>query len=610
MSLPKLHCEEDCYSQDAWTQLVGQYAGVKPLLKHIAERMDLAMVYVAFESVGELGMTMTKSLVVGAIPGVNPAQFVRGLSESSGHVSGGEPNHTMPFTYLGLTNAALQDYACKVLFFSTTAPESELNAALPTFQEAHRLIALAGLVRQKNARIRELEKDIRYQIVWSECLEWLKTVSEENDALFEGLLLRSAVISETELGTLRVKGKTAEDDRWYERGDLKGRLASVTSEEGEGMLLGEDKRIMNDLVLLKAEHPDLELTNLLRLPFTLVEGDLEGVLFLANKKEGKEFALLDEIYISQIFDYAANNIAFSRLMEELTETNASLQEEKFRQEQLIAELKDTQNKLVQAEKMASIGTLAAGVAHEINNPIGYVNSNLTSLGRYTTDLLGALDRMTALVESGGNAEQIAQVQGIAQELDLEFLKEDLEMLVNESLEGTTRVTQIVQDLRDYSRLDSTASMLPSDLLKGLDSTLNIVHNELKYKATIVKEYGELPLVPCVASQINQVFMNLLVNAGQAIDQQGTITLRSWVEGEYAVVSVSDTGKGIPPDILPKLFEPFFTTKPVGKGTGLGLSLSYSIVEAHHGSIDVESEVGQGTTFSVRLPLIQPETDVD
>ena len=189
-------------------------------------------------------------------------------------------------------------------------------------------------------------------------------------------------------------------------------------------------------------------------------------------------------------------------------------------------------------------------------------------------------------------------------IDLEYIKKDLPDLVRESQEGAERVRRIVQDLKDFSHVDE-AEWQWADLHQGLESTLNIVHNELKYKADIHKEYGELPPVECLASQVNQVFMNLLVNAAHAIEKNGTITLRSGCDEHEAWIEIGDSGKGIPADKLSHIFEPFYTTKPVGIGTGLGLSLSYSIIKKHHGRIEVESEVGKGSRFTVYLPIQHP-----
>ena len=263
------------------------------------------------------------------------------------------------------------------------------------------------------------------------------------------------------------------------------------------------------------------------------------------------------------------------------------------------------DQLLQSEKMASIGQLAAGVAHEINNPLGFVNSNMGTLKKYINTLLavvGANGRAVAQMAPG--TPLAARVDAIGREADLAFLKEDVPDLVKESLEGLKRVREIVQALKDFSHVGET-DWQPADLHAGLDSTLNIVANEIKYKATVEKRYGSLPEVTCLPSQLNQVFMNLLVNAAHAIEESGIITISTGVDGDWVWVAISDTGCGIPPQNLNRIFEPFFTTKPVGSGTGLGLSLSYSTVSKHGGRIDVDSRIGVGTTFTVRLPIEPP-----
>lgn len=267
-------------------------------------------------------------------------------------------------------------------------------------------------------------------------------------------------------------------------------------------------------------------------------------------------------------------------------------------------LAEAQDQLLQAEKMASIGQLAAGVAHEINNPVGYVASNLSSLGRYVNDLLSLLDACEQLDGSlSGEAPDLLALRALKEKVNLTYLREDLHDLLAESKEGLERVKKIVLDLKTFSHVDE-AEWQVVDLHQGLESTLNIVWNELKYKADVVKEYGNLPEVECLPSQLNQVFMNLLVNAAHAIESHGTITLRTGQAGEQVWVEVSDTGKGIAPENLGRIFDPFFTTKPVGTGTGLGLSLSYGIVKKHHGHIEVDSTPGEGTTFRVWLPVRQ------
>ena len=287
-----------------------------------------------------------------------------------------------------------------------------------------------------------------------------------------------------------------------------------------------------------------------------------------------------------------------------------LKNEKAAQLKLIKKLEDTQGQLLQSEKMASVGQLAAGVAHEINNPIGFINSNLGSLKEQVEGLLSviaayeqtesALAAQPALLESVRRAKEQA---------DLDYLRDDIRSLIDESREGVVRVKQIVDNLKDFSRVDLSEWHF-ANLEQGLESTLNIVWNEIKYKAEVVKEYARLPEIECIASQINQVFMNLLVNAAYAIKERGTITLRTGCDTSEVWVEVEDTGAGIRPEHLARIFEPFFTTKPIGKGTGLGLSLAYGIVQRHHGRLDVRSKVGRGTTFRMSLPITRKTDQTD
>ncbi|WP_338758759.1 ATP-binding protein [Massilia sp. METH4] len=275
------------------------------------------------------------------------------------------------------------------------------------------------------------------------------------------------------------------------------------------------------------------------------------------------------------------------------------------QQQLIGKLREAHEQLLQSEKMASIGQLAAGIAHEINNPIAFVNSNMGALQGYVATLLGLIDAYDEAI--AGHPELVARLAPVREAAELDFLRGDVPDLVQESIEGLRRVKEIVQALREFSHVGETEWQM-ADLHRGLDSTLNIVANELKYKVRIVKEYGNLPPVECRASQLNQVFMNLLVNAGQAIAGQGVIRIRTGAQEGWVWIEISDTGAGIAPEHLTRIFEPFFTTKPVGSGTGLGLSLSYGIVSRHGGRIDVRSQPGEGTTFTVWLPQHPPRHD--
>lgn len=304
-------------------------------------------------------------------------------------------------------------------------------------------------------------------------------------------------------------------------------------------------------------------------------------------------------------DHALALHSLAEMSRELNERNETLRRERDELAALAKSLEEAHNQLLQSEKMASIGQLAAGVAHEINNPVGYVNSNLKSLDAFTQDLLTLLD---AYEQSAEQLPTDAQktLSSLREQLDIDYLKTDVVDILRESQEGIDRVKKIVQDLKDFSHVDD-GNFNWADLHQGLNSTLNIVNNEIKYKADVIKEYGDIPMVECLPSQLNQVFMNLLVNAAHAIlsDDRGKITVRTGMNAEAMVcVEVSDNGSGIPQENLTRIFDPFFTTKPIGKGTGLGLSLAYGIVKKHGGRIEVSSTVGVGTTFRILLPARQ------
>ncbi|MCX8087578.1 MAG: ATP-binding protein [Rhodocyclaceae bacterium] len=276
----------------------------------------------------------------------------------------------------------------------------------------------------------------------------------------------------------------------------------------------------------------------------------------------------------------------ARVNRDLAETNRALEEK----------VAQRTRELLQSEKMASIGQLAAGVAHEINNPIGFVNSNLGTLGRYVEDLL-KLAELGAATPAG---------EALKQQIDLDFLKQDIVALLKESQEGLDRVRKIVANLKDFSRIDQ-AEWQEADLVAGLESTLNVVWHEIKYKADVVRELKPLPLVRCMPAQLNQVFMNMLVNAAQAIAEHGTITLRSGSENDWVWIEIEDTGCGMDEVTQRRIFEPFFTTKPVGQGTGLGMSLAWDIVTKHGGKFEIDSAVGRGTRIRVWLPIKGPPT---
>lgn len=279
--------------------------------------------------------------------------------------------------------------------------------------------------------------------------------------------------------------------------------------------------------------------------------------------------------------------ALSLLYKELSRVNGDLA---AANRDLEAKVATRTQALLASEKMASIGQLAAGVAHEINNPIGFVISNLNTLGRYADALL-PLAELGAASPAG---------KTLSQNLDLGYLRTDMHDLLNETRDGLERVRKIVLDLKSFSHLDE-AEWQDADLLAGLERTLNVTMHEWKDKADIVRELAPLPRVRCMPAQINQVFLNLLVNAAQSISGKGTITLRSGVAGAGVWIEVADTGCGMDEATQRRIFDPFFTTKPVGTGTGLGMAVTYDILKKHRGSLELQSAPGKGTTIRIRLP---------
>jgi signal transduction histidine kinase len=294
----------------------------------------------------------------------------------------------------------------------------------------------------------------------------------------------------------------------------------------------------------------------------------------------------------------------------LREQNEML-EQAMKSEQAAHEaLKRAQSQLVQNEKLASLGQMVAGVAHEINNPLSFVANNVAVLQR-------DLKAMANLIEmyqradpdiAERQAELAAEIRDLAERIDLAYTLPNIQDMLNRSREGLRRIQQIVKDLRDFARLDES-DLHDVDLNEGIRSTANIIAGlAKKQKVKVELDLGELPTVSCFPAKVNQVVMNLLSNAIQASPENTTVTVRTRRTGDSVTISVEDQGTGIPPHIRDRIFDPFFTTKPPGEGTGLGLSISYGIVQDHGGRIDLASEVGRGTTFTVTLPLVRAKSE--
>ena len=301
------------------------------------------------------------------------------------------------------------------------------------------------------------------------------------------------------------------------------------------------------------------------------------------------------------------------LNQELKASSDKIRKKNSELENALRQLRETQAQMLQTEKMASIGQLAAGVAHEINNPTGYVSSNLKTLSNYQESINALMDLYQALKadlrQETANTDakrevldQLEKIDAIEKSIDFDFLRSDIMALIGESREGTERIKKIVLDLKEFAH-PGQEQKKPTDINRGLESTLNVVLNEFKYKARVVKDFGELPAVSCHPQQLNQVFMNILLNAAQAIEDNGEVRIQTRQNNQNIEIVIQDNGHGIETENLSRVFDPFFTTKDVGEGTGLGMNIAYNIVKKHDGSIDVESRQGEGTTFTVKIPAV-------
>ncbi|MDY7022685.1 MAG: ATP-binding protein, partial [Cyanobacteriota bacterium] len=372
----------------------------------------------------------------------------------------------------------------------------------------------------------------------------------------------------------------------------------------------------------------LNFISFLSIPIQTQFGEI-GILSCAHCHAPHYWKESEITLIKAVTDQLAIGINQAQLYAQTQENATKAQAQAQKLETALHELQQTQTQLIQSEKMSSLGQMVAGVAHEINNPVTFVYSNINPAIQYTDDLLNLLNLYQEYYP-----QPCAEIQEEIEEIDLEFVKKDLPKVLNSMSIGAGRIRNIVLSLRNFSRLDE-AEFKAVDLHQGLDSTLLILQNRLKEQAgqvgiNVVKNYGNLPMVECYANQINQVFMNIIVNAIDAFNEsmihkaerssvnsnsrshlsldQPTLEIQTEVMNSNSVaIRIRDNGPGIPEKIRSKLFDPFFTTKPIGKGTGLGLSISYQIiVEKHQGQLECYSEVGQGTEFMIQIPIRQPK----
>ena len=364
---------------------------------------------------------------------------------------------------------------------------------------------------------------------------------------------------------------------------------SLSDEQKDLLLDNNSIKRSNIIVDLPQLPPSIELL----IPLKNQE-NLYAILLLISNDNAKYFQQEDITLLTTVANQASLAIENNLYIEETKSLTKSLTESRVQKryvneleknnddlQKLYSELKETQTQLIQSEKMSSLGQLVAGVAHELNNPIGYLYANMKELQNYID-----------LLKQGKEGKSVASE---------EYIKEDIDQIIIESVEGSERVKAIVESLRKFSRLDE-AEFKFADIHDGLDSTIMLISKELGDRIKIHKDYSNIPLINCMPGHLNQVFMNLLMNAIQSIENDGNIWITTLIKNDMVTIKFKDDGKGISKDNIEKLFEPFFTTKPIGTGTGLGLSISYGIIKEHGGNITVKSKLNNGTTFTILFPF--------
>lgn len=343
---------------------------------------------------------------------------------------------------------------------------------------------------------------------------------------------------------------------------------------------------------------------------SIISKPLKEVSSAAKKIADGEFDIqVEKSNFSEINDliYSCNEMAF-QLKELYSSLELKVQERTIALETANHKLQETQAMMVHSEKMRSLGELVAGIAHEINNPINFIHGNIMILQNYVKDILSLVD----LYEENNQTIPLdvkEKIEQLKKDIDLDFLRDDVKDLIKSCIEGTERTKNIILDLKNFSRMEEMV-LTQFDIPKEIDTTLNILNNKYKNRITVIKNYSpDTPKIEAYGGQLNQVFMNILDNAQDAMGEKGTLTINTYKDNQNAKIEFIDTGSGIPKENLKKIFDPFFTTKAVGKGTGLGMSISYRVINDHHGRIEVESEVGKGTKFTVTLPIVHKKEDL-
>lgn len=439
-------------------------------------------------------------------------------------------------------------------------------------------------------KINQMVKSINSGISFTSVLQ---TIIEEM-RIIKGVERAAGYVRDAELGTYVIRSHFGWDPEEAE-------ACKLSQADAEDVFVSQSLKVGEDIFFRNAEyqgdvtdrHPALgkpaaTLTLIIR-----IEDETEGFLVLENSGRNDAFKEQDFELIGNFKEHITSAFIKSRILDNLQVT--------------LTNLKEAQAKLVSQEKMAGLGQLTAGIAHEINNPINFVSGNIKPLRRDIADVKEILEKYAEIKESSDLKELLEEIEELKEDIDLDYVLNELDDLINDIENGAQRTAEIVRELRDFSRLDED-NVKMADLEVGIDSTLKILKNKYKEKAEIVKEYAEIPEIECFPGKINQVFMNILTNGIQAIPDKGTVTITTKDLGEEVSITIKDNGSGMTEETRKKIYDPFYTTKDVGEGTGLGMSISYGIIKDHNGRIELESELGVGTEFTIVLPKKQPQKD--
>lgn len=441
----------------------------------------------------------------------------------------------------------------------------------------------------------QLERSYKYVKIISQMGQRI-TASRELEGIAEILYSGMAPLldfSYLGLGVYNDKTQSIDFNQAYKEGERLPPFSCKLNSDTEiaSWSFNQNKEVhINDLAEATADEEAYR--SVLCMPLRIKEKTLGVVILKSFRKNAYQACHLDTLcalaaYTAIALDNSYINLKLNELNEELRASQGRL--------------KQMQMQLIHSEKMASLGQLTAGLAHEINNPVNFISAGIGSLITNYNDLSELLKIYSALKPEQDNRQLLTEVAQLKKELELDYLLIEIPQLLSSIKSGAMRTTEIVRSLKNFTRQDEE-KLKSANIHEGLDSTLLILRSQLGERVTVEKSYGALPPLQCYPGQLNQVFMNLLSNAIQAIEGKGQIQIKTFLQGEQALISITDNGKGMTEEVKQRIFEPFYTTKDVGEGTGLGLSISYGIIEKHGGKMEVLSTPGKGAEFRIHLPI--------